>query len=117
MNIYRESEYQKELAEIFEDYNKQMKPLKNPFLRVLVVINAIIGTCLFLSFVFRLNLFQFLYLADNRSFYAVAAVCYPFTGAYFIRYLQVIHHRSRRLIDLEDKKTEAVSLGFFDANS
>lgn len=114
---YRESEYQKEYSEIMIAYNENIKPLKHPLLIAFIVITAIMGTAIFLPVIIKIPVHWLMYARDNEILSAFATVCYFIPGIYFIRLRQVKRNKSRRLKDLEIKKTEAVSCGIYDTNS
>lgn len=100
-----------------EVYDKQIKPLKNPFLIAFVIINAIIGTIIFIPVIRRISIYRLVYLYENKSLGVLVGICYPIPGAYLIKLFRTVHHKNRRLKELEEEKTEAVSCGLYDANS
>lgn len=119
---YKRSEYLREYNEITEVYNQQMKPLKNPFLIAFIAVFTIIGTIIFAHIIiYTIKTFSFSdVLFRRRIEYFIcfsAFVSYFIPSIYFIRLRQVIRHKNRRLKNLEEKKTQAVSAGIYDANA
>lgn len=114
---YKRSEYLREYNEITEVYNKQMKPLKNPFLIACVSVLTVVSTFIFLGVLNHTPLFIFVRYGFEDTLQVFAGLSYFFPGIYFIRLRQVIRHKNRRLKNLEEKKTQAVSAGIYDANA
>lgn len=114
---YKESEYQKEYNEIVSVYNSQMKPLKNPFLIAFIAVSTFVSTLIFLGVFDNIPIFVFVRYGIKDTYRVFAELSYFIPGIYFIRLRQVVRHKKRRLRNLEMKKTEAVSAGFYDANS
>lgn len=119
---YKRSEYLKEYNEITQVYNSQMKPLKNPFLIAFVSIYTLIGTVIFACFLIYLikkySLVDvYLSRSINYAIYASAFIVYFVPNTYFIRLGQVIRHKNRRLKNLEEKKSQAISGGIYDADA
>lgn len=120
---YKRSEYLKEYNEITQVYNSQMKPLKNPFLIAFVSIYTLIGMVVFVSFfIYYLKeylLSGYIYRIDRiiDFFIVLVLIIFFVPGTYFIRLGQVIRHKNRRLKNLEEKKSQAISGGIYDADA
>lgn len=119
---YKRSEYLKEYNEITQIYKRQIKPLKNPFLIAFISIYTLVGTVIFACFL--IYLIKKYSLADvylsrsiNYAIYASAFIVYFIPATYFIRLRQVICHKDRRLKNLEEKKSQAISGGIYDADA
>lgn len=120
---YKRSQYLKEYNEITEVYNRQMKPLRNPFLIAFVSINTLIGMVVFVSFfIYYLKeylLSGYIYRIDRiiDFFIVLVLIIFFVPGTYFIRLRQVNRHKDRRLKNLEEKKAQAISGGIYDADA
>lgn len=120
---YKRSQYLKEYNEITEVYNRQMKPLRNPFLIAFVSIYTLIGMVVFVSFfIYYLKeylLSGYIYRIDRiiDFFIVLVLIIFFVPGTYFIRLRQVICHKDRRLKNLEEKKAQAISGGIYDADA
>lgn len=114
---YKRSEYLREYNEITEIYNSQIKPLKNPFLIACISVLTVVSTFIFLGVLNHTPLFIFVQYGFEDTLQVFAGLSYFFPGIYFIRLRQVIRHKNRRLKNLEEKKTQAVSAGIYDANA
>lgn len=114
---YKRSQYLKEYNEITQIYNRQMKPLKNPFLIAFVAILTVFSTLIFLGVFDRIPLFIYLQYGFKDTMKTVFGLSYLFPGTYFIRLRQVIRHKNRRLKNLEEKKSQAISGGIYDADA
>lgn len=120
---YKRSEYLKEYNEITQIYNRQIKPLKNPFLIAFISIYTLIGMVVFVSFfIYYLKeylLSGYIYRIDRiiDFFIVLVLIIFFVPGTYFIRLGQVIRHKNRRLKNLEEKKSQAISGGIYDADA
>lgn len=123
---YKRSQYLKEYNEIIRVYDRQMKPLKNPFLIVFVSIYTLIGTVVFVSsLIYYLReyfLSGYIYWSRYRInriidfFIVLALIIFFVPETYFIRLKQINRHKERRLKNLEEKKAQAISAGIYDAD-
>lgn len=114
---YKRSEYLREYNEIIAVYNSQMKPLKNPWLIAYIAVSTLISTLIFLGVLDNTPIFVFIRYGVKDTVRVFAELSYFIPGIYFIRLRQVIKHKNRRIKNLEEKKTQAVSAGIYDANS
>ncbi len=122
---YKRSQYLKEYNEIIRVYDRQMKPLKNPFLIAFIAVYTIIATIIFSHIV--------IYIVQHEEYYILifwrwsisdkiedildsAFLLYFILATYFIRLRQVIRHKNRRFKNLEEKKAQAISAGIYDAD-
>lgn len=123
---YKRSQYLKEYNEITQIYNRQMKPLRNPFLIAFIAVYTIVATIIFSHIV--------IYIFQHEEYYILifwrwsisdkiedilssAFLLYFILATYFIRLNQVICHKDRRLKNLEEKKVQAISGGIYDADA